>query len=55
MRSQCLSKFLLLFVAILPVVSCFQSTFRYPLEKDSFDYELAWPVKRVAVIGAGVG
>jgi len=48
-------QYLLLLAVILPVVSCSQSAFRYPLVDNSFAYELVWPVKRVAVIGAGVG
>ncbi|KAJ3552034.1 hypothetical protein NP233_g12965 [Leucocoprinus birnbaumii] len=43
----------------IPAVLCSQSIFTHPRADDALSssdaYELEWPVKRVAVIGAGVG
>lgn len=50
---------LLLLATLLLPTSSSQVPFRYPLNHDLFSpeqgYKLEWPVKRVAVIGAGVG
>ncbi|KAF5346471.1 hypothetical protein D9756_010063 [Leucocoprinus leucothites] len=59
MKGPHLPSSVLLLAAILPVALSSQSTFRYPLDSEvnlSYKgYEFGWPVKRVAVIGAGVG
>lgn len=43
-----------------PLVASFQVPFIYPYDDESIvapkqAYELKWPVKKVAIIGAGVG
>ncbi|KAF5346509.1 hypothetical protein D9756_010050 [Leucocoprinus leucothites] len=59
MRGPYASNILLLLTAIIPVALSSQSVFKYLLDSELHSpkktYKPGWPVKRVAVIGAGVG